>query len=87
MSITFDKEYGGGGGGKGGGGGGGGGPDPPPPLNLQSFLSPILLEMKKLVIFHICALPKLYVKKKSILLKVGPPWKNFLDPRLKYTLL
>ena len=33
--------------------------------------------MKKIVIFHICALPQLYVK-------VGPPppWKNFLDPRL-----
>ena len=34
--------------------------------NLQSLISPILLEMKKLVIFHICALPQLYVK-------VGPP--------------
>ena len=53
--------------------GNGGGPDPP--WNLQSLISPILLEMKKLVIFHICALPQLYVK-------VGPPWKNFLDPRL-----
>ena len=32
--------------------------------------------MKKLVIFHIYALPQLYVK-------VGPlSWKNFLDPRL-----
>ena len=55
-------------------GGGRGGPDPP--WNLQSLTSPILLEMKKLAIFHICALPQLYVK-------VGPPpWKNFLDPRL-----
>ena len=35
-------------------------------------ISPILLEMKKIVIFHICAL--------------DPPWKNFLDPRL-YSLL
>ena len=26
---------------------GGGGPDPPPPWNLQSLISPILLEMKK----------------------------------------
>ena len=45
---------------------------PPPHLwNLQSLISPIhvLLEMKKIVIFHICALPQLYVK----LLKVGPP--------------
>ena len=49
-----------------------------PPWNLQSIISPTLLEMKKLVIFHICALPQLYVK-------VGPPWKNFLDPRLIYT--
>ena len=32
--------------------GGVGGPDPP--WNLQSLISPILLEMKKLVIFHIC---------------------------------
>ena len=47
-----------------GGVGGGGGPDPP--WNLQSLISPILLEMKKLVIFHICALPQLNVK-------VGPP--------------
>ena len=43
--------------------------------NLQSLISPILLKMKIIVIFHICALPQLYVK-------VGPPWKNFLDPRL-----
>ena len=33
-----------------------------PPWNLQSLISPILLEMKKLAIFHICALPQLYVK-------------------------
>ena len=39
---------------------GGGGPEPP--WNLQSFLSPILLEMKQLVIFHTCALSQLYVK-------------------------
>ena len=45
-----------------GGGVGRGGPDPP--WNLQRLISPILLEMKKLVIFHICALPlyELYVK-------------------------
>ena len=43
-----------------GGSGGGGGPDPPG--NLKSLISPFLLEMKKLVIFHICALPQLYVK-------------------------
>ena len=47
-----------------GGGGGGGGPDPP--WNLQSLISQILLEMKKLVIFNIYALQHLYVK-------VGPP--------------
>ena len=28
----------------------------------QSLISPILLEMKKLVIFHICALSQLHVK-------------------------
>ena len=39
---------------------GGGGPDPL--WNLQSLISPLLLEMKKLVIFHICALLQLYVK-------------------------
>ena len=38
--------------------------------NLQSLISPILLEMKKLVIFHICVLPQLYVK-------VGPPLEKF----------
>ena len=32
------------------------------PWNLQNLISPILLEMKKLVIFHICALSQLYVK-------------------------
>ena len=59
------------------GGGEGSGP-PPPPWNLQNLISPILLEMKKSVIFQICALPQLYVK-------VGPPpplWKNCLNPRL-----
>ena len=50
------------------GGVGGGGPDPP--WNLQSLISPILLAMKKIVIFHICALPQLNVK-------VGPPLKKF----------
>ena len=40
--------------------GGGGGPDPP--WNLQSLISPILLEMKKIVMFHICSLLQLYVK-------------------------
>ena len=35
---------------------------PSSPWNLQSLISPILLEMKKLVIFHICALSQLYVK-------------------------
>ena len=34
-------------------GGGASVPDPPP-WNLQSLISPILLEMKKLVIFNIC---------------------------------
>ena len=57
--------------------GGVSGPPPPHLWNLQSLISPIhvLLEMKKIVIFHICALPQLYVK----LLKVGPPppsWKK-----------
>ena len=50
--------------------GGSGGSGPPPPWNLQSLISPILLEMKKIVIFHICALPQLYVK-------VGPPLEKF----------
>ena len=54
----------------------------PPPWNLQSLISPILLEMKKLVIFHICALPQLYVKQNQSYLRLDPPWKNFLDPRL-----
>ena len=61
------------------GGGGVGGSGAPPPWSFQSLISPILLEMKKLVIFYFCALPQLYVK-------VGHPpplhWKNFLDPRL-----
>ena len=51
-------------------GGGVGNPPPPPPWNLQSLISPILLEMKKIIIFHICALPQLYVK-------VGLPLEKF----------
>ena len=35
---------------------------PPPPRNLQSLISPISLEMKKILIFHIYALPQLYVR-------------------------
>ena len=76
----------------------GGSGDPDPPWNLQSLISPILLEMKKLVIFHICALPQLNVK-------VGPPLEKFSgsapalyifyehypplppNPRSKFTLL
>ena len=52
---------------------GGGGPDPS--WNLQSLISPILLEMKKLVIFHICALPQLYVKQNQsyMYLRLDPP--------------
>ena len=42
-----------------------------PPWNLHSLISSILLEMKKLVIFHICALP---------VIRQGwtppPPWKK-----------
>ena len=53
------------------------------PWNLQSLISPILLEMKKLVIFHICALPQLYVKQNQSYIRLDPPWKNFLDPRLE----
>ena len=42
-----------------GGGGGPGGPDPPPG-NLQSLISPILLEMKKISYFsYLCIGPTL----------------------------
>ena len=59
----------------------GGGPDPP--WNLKSLISPILLGMKKIVIFHICALPQLYVKQIQSYFRLDPPpWKKFLDPRL-----
>ena len=61
---------------------GSGGPDPP--WNLQSLISPILLSMKKLVIFHICELPQLYVKQNQSYLKLDPSRKNFLDPRLSW---
>ena len=50
----------------------GGGGGPVLPWNLQSLISPILLEMKKSVIFHICALPQLYVK-----VGAPPPGKFF----------
>ena len=39
--------------------------------------------MKKKVIFHICALPQLYVNHNQSYLRLDPPpWKYFLDPRL-----
>ena len=46
-----------------------------PPLEFAKLNIADITGNKKLVIFHICALPQLYVK-------VGPPWKIFLDPRL-----
>ena len=33
--------------------------------------------MKKLVIFHICALPQLYVKQNQSYLRLDPPLENF----------
>ena len=54
--------------------GGGGGvrtpPPPPPDWNLGSLISAILLELKKIVIYYLCALPQLYVK-------VGPSLEKF----------
>ena len=58
----------------GGGDRGGRGIRTPPPWNFQSLISPILLEMKKIVIFKIFACTsKFILKTDSILLKVGPP--------------
>ena len=45
---------------------GGGVRNPPPPRNFQSLITADLREKKKLVIFHIWALPQLYVKTESI---------------------
>ena len=73
-----------------GGGEVGGGPDPPPPLEFTNLnFADITENAKKLVIFHICALPQFYVKQNLsaklviisfcvcvmgfFLLKVGPP--------------
>ena len=67
--------------------GGGGGMGSGPPWNLQSLISPILLEMKKLYIFHICALPQLYDKQNQSYLRLDPPGKKFLDPRLLRALM
>ena len=59
--------------------GGLGGSGPPPPWNLQSLISPILLEMKKISYFsYLCT---------STVIRQGwipppPSWKNVLDPRL-----
>ena len=57
--------------------GGSAGSGPPPPWNLQSLISPILLEMKKIVIFHIFALPQLYVKQNQSYLRLDHPGKIF----------
>ena len=75
------------------------------PWNLQSLISPILLEMKEIVIFifvHFHSYTSKRINPQNnnqitsgpiqeflcvcvmgfFLHKVGPPWKNFLDPRL-----
>ena len=53
--------------------GGSGGSGPPLEFGKLNIADIII---KKSVIFHICALPQLYVK-------VGPPLEKFLDPRLQ----
>ena len=56
-----------------------GGSGPPPPLEFAKLNIADITGNEKLVIFHICAVIR---QTESILLKVGSPWKNFLDPRL-----
>ena len=56
------------------GGSRGSGP-PPPPEFAKLKIPDISGNEKKFVYFYFCALPPYNVK-------VGPPWKNFLDPRL-----
>ena len=51
-------------------GGVGGGPDPPPLEFAKLNIADITGNEKKIVIFHICALPQLNVK-------VGPPLEIF----------
>ena len=55
------------------GGGGSGGPDPPPPWNLQSLISPISLEMKKINYISYLCTSTVIRQTESILLKVAPP--------------
>ena len=57
-------------------GGMGGGPDPPPGICI-GLISPILLEMKKIVIFYMCVLPQLYVKQNQSYLRLDPPLEKF----------
>ena len=53
------------------------------PLEFAKLnIADIIRNEKKIVIFHICALPQLYVKQNQSYLRLDPPWKNFLDPRL-----
>ena len=67
-------------GGGGGGGGGGPAPPPPPPGICKAFYRRYYWKWKKIVIFHICALPQLSVKQNQSYLRLDPPpWKNFLD--------
>ena len=61
--------------------GGPGGPDPP--WNLQSLISLIdITRNEKISYFSYLCTSTVIRLTESILLKVGPPWKNFLDPRL-----
>ena len=58
--------------------GGGGGARTPTPLEFAKLnIADITGNEKKIIIFHFCALPQLYVK-----VGTPPPWKNFLDSRL-----
>ena len=52
-----------------------GGSGTPPPLEFAKLnIADITGNEKKIVIFHICALPQLHVKQnQSYLIKVGPP--------------
>ena len=63
----------------------GGGVRTPPPPGFEKLNIADITGNKKISYFSYLCTSTVIRQTESILLKVGPPWKNFLDPRLHVT--